>query len=331
MHFSHTAATSRLAAMLVAVGACAPADTAPVEVVSPTTHCGYVTASMASYGGATGVSVVCDSTYAWVNSTGIQSAHPMMTGITATNQQVPIAQNFTGSNAWRIPLLPQVAATKTAAVDGPIGIAVNGIPIFNPCKQGGCSGPGGGDTKALGELDLCNGHAGRADDYHYHAAPICLMADRAADYWDTHPLGWALDGYGIFGYRDPDGRVAVRDGICGGNTAPHPNAPRGYAYHVTDVSPYILSCFFGVPSPDLAAQGSKFSPLRPPGTPMSASALQLDASATSLAIGGTSTMSWQSGGRSYAIRYTRTSAVCWSFTFLTDGAVTSSPSYCRAR
>ena len=191
----------------------------------------------------------------------------MMDGITATNQQVPIPQNFTGANAWRIPLVPKVAVTKTSAVDGPIGIAVNGVPIFNPCKQGGCSGRGGGDTKALGELDLCNGHAGRADDYHYHAAPVCMMADQGPAYWDTHPLGWALDGYGIFGYRNPDGTPATRDGVCGGNALAHLNAPAGYAYHVTDVSPYVLSCFHGEPSPDLAGQGAKYSPIRPPGTP----------------------------------------------------------------
>ena len=295
------------------------------------THCGYVRQSLTAYAGTNSLVVTCDSSYAWISSTGIQWAHPMMTGITATNQQVPLAQNFTGSNAWRIPLVPQVASSKTTAIDGPIGIAVNGIPIFNPCKQGGCSGPGGGDTKALGELDLCNGHAGRADDYHYHAAPTCLMADQPAAYWDTHPVGWALDGYAIFGYRDADGAVATRDGVCGGNTRPHPNAPEGYAYHVTDVSPYVLSCFYGVPSPDLAGQGAKFSPLRPPGTPMPASNLTLDATASSLALGGTTTMAWQSGGHAYAVRYTRTSTVCWRFTFTTDGTVTSTTDYCRAR
>ena len=83
-------------------------------------------------------------------------------------------------------------------MDGPIGVAVNGVPIFNPCKQGGCNNtPGGNDTKVLGELDLCNGHAGRADDYHYHAAPVCMMSDQPTAYWDSHPLGWALDGYEI--------------------------------------------------------------------------------------------------------------------------------------
>ena len=294
-------------------------------------NCGYLRSSIASYKSANALDLSCDSTYGSISTFGIQSKHAMMNGIIATIQQVPIPQNFTGTNAWRIPLVPQVAATKTAAVDGPIGIAVNGVPIFNPCKQGGCTGPGGGDTKVQGELDLCNGHAGRADDYHYHAAPICMMADQGTAYWDTHPLGWALDGYAIFGYRNPDGTTATRDVLCGGNTLTHSNAPSGYAYHVTDVSPYVLSCFYGTPSPDLAIQGSKYSPIRPPGTPMPSSNLTLNATANSLAIGGTTTMQWQNAGRTYQIRYTRTSAVCWTFLFVTDSVTQSTNSYCRNR
>jgi hypothetical protein len=42
------------------------------------------------------------------------------------------------------------------------------------------------------------------------------------------------------------------------------NAPAGYSYHVTDTSPYVLSCLIGVPSPDLINQSSKYSPLRKP-------------------------------------------------------------------
>ena len=220
--------------------------------------------------------VECDSSYAYVASDGLPT-HTMMDGITASNLQVPIAQKFVGANAWKIPLQPAIAASTTTANDGPIGVAINGVPIFNPCKQGGCQN---GDTKALGELDVCNGHAGRADDYHYHAAPTCLMAGKPAGYWDTHPLGWALDGFAIFGFNDADGRVASRDDVCGGNTSAVANAPSGYSYHVTDTSPYVLSCFRGTPSPDLAGQGAKFSPLRPPPVrPFAVSAMTLSTDA----------------------------------------------------
>ncbi|WP_374351914.1 YHYH protein [Chitinimonas sp.] len=298
----------------------------------------------------------CDSSYAYVSSDGI-ATHAMMNGITATNLQVPTTQNFLGGNAWKIPLAPAVAATTTTATDGPIGVAVNGVPIFNPCKQGGCQF---GDTKVLGELDVCNGHAGRADDYHYHAAPTCLMAGKPANYWDTHPVGWALDGFAIFGYHNADGTLAGRDGVCGGNTSSVPNAPAGYSYHVTDASPYVLSCFRGTPSPDLANQAAKYRPMRqPPVTPFGVSDMTLstDASDGYQVLQFTSAKSFVStedgkdsytnAAGSYRIRYklvTGTAlaallaqpqnngkSLCWNFQFVSAAGATTQPatSYCR--
>ena len=323
------------------------------------TNCGYVTASMkASTTGA--ASVGCDATYAYVSSNGL-ATHAMMNGITASNLQVPLAQNFFGGNGWKIPLSPAFAATTTAALDGPIGVAINGVPIFNPCKQGGCNaGQGGGDTKVLGELDACNGHAGRADDYHYHAAPTCLMAGKPANYWDTHPLGWALDGYAIYGYNNADGSVATRDATCGGNTSAVSNGPAGYSYHVTDASPYVLSCFKGTPSPDLAGQAAKYFPLRkPPVTPFPVNNMTqtLDAtdgyqvlqfsSTQAFTSTETGTDSYANAAGTYRIRFKPVTGsaltallaltansgktACWNFQFTNSGAVTTQPavSYCR--
>jgi hypothetical protein len=281
----------------------------------------------------------------------------MMNGITASNLQVPLAQNFQGANGWKIPLKPAIAEVTTSAVDGPIGVAVNGVLIFNPCKQGGCQN---GDTKVLGELDSCNGHAGRADDYHYHAAPICLMQGRAANYWDTHPVGWALDGFAIYGYNDADGRVASRDSVCGGNTGTVANGPQGYSYHVTDASPYVLSCFRGTPSPDLANQSSKFSPIRqPPVQPFKVSNMTLTtdavdgyqvlqfSSAVTFATNETGSDSYVNSPGTYRIRYKQLTgtalttalstgnntnkSVCWNFNFTDSNGNTTQPSitYCR--
>ena len=306
-----------------------------------TINCKQMQKSLGSYAASNGLSISCgygsDTANAYFNTPGIQTANPMMTGITQTILQVPTEQTFTGANAWRIPMVPAIAATTTTAEDGPVGVAVNGIPIFNACKQGGCQN---GDTKALGELDTCNGHAGKADDYHYHAAPVCMMAEKTqADpkFWDTNPIGWALDGFAIFGYYNPDGTTATRDGVCGGNTLTHPNAPTGYAYHVTDVAPYVLSCFKGTPVEDIARQaGDKYSVLHDGGANLGSaggspvSGMVLDTSAEKLAIGGTSTLSWTKNSTSYQILYKRTSSVCWDFVFKTSGTVTSTQTYCRA-
>ena len=318
-------------------------------------NCAFVRGSMTI--ATTGVtSVGCDSVYAYINTDGL-AAHAMMNGIVATNLQVPLSQAFIGANAWKIPLTPAIAASTTAVDDGPIGIAVNGVPIFNPCKQGGCQN---GDTKVLGELDNCNGHAGRADDYHYHAAPLCLMSTRAANYWDTHPLGWALDGYAIFGFNNTDGTVATRDNVCGGNTNAVQNAPTGYSYHVTNTAPYVLACLRGTPSPDLAGQGGKYRPMRqPPVTPFPNSAMTLVTDATdgyqvlqftsarTFTTTETGADSYVNAAGTYRIRYKAVAGValvtllaqsanvgknaCWNFQFVSSTGATTQPtiSYCR--
>ena len=327
-------------------------DTTP-QTTTAAVNCQFVGNSLAA--STTGVATsTCDSTYAYIASNGL-ATHSMMNGIVATNLQVPVAQNFSGANAWKIPLAPAIATATTTAVDGPIGVAINGVPIFNPCKQGGCQN---GDTKVLGELDVCNGHAGRADDYHYHAAPTCLMAAKPASYWDTHPLGWALDGFAIYGYNNADGAPAARDSICGGNTSATQNGPTGYSYHVTDTSPYVLSCFRGTPSPDLSGQGAKYSPIRrPPVTPfpVASMALMLDAtdgyqvlqfaSNQSFVTTSNGADSFNNSAGGYNIRFKQLGgaelstalannvgkAACWTFMFTTRAGLLTQPNttYCR--
>ncbi len=350
---SSAIASTTIGAAVLNLGAARLTTTPVVTATTVSAACGFVTNSLNA--STTGLATAtCDGTYAYIASNGLPT-HAMMNGIIATNLQVPVAQNFFGANAWKIPLAPAIAAATTTAVDGPIGVAINGVPIFNPCKQGGCQN---GDTKVLGELDICNGHAGRADDYHYHAAPTCLMAGKAASYWNTNPVGWALDGFAIFGYNNADGTPATRDGVCGGNTSAVTNGPAGYSYHVTDASPYVLSCFRGTPSPDLAGQGAKFSPIRqPPVTPFQVSGMTLttDASdgyqvlqftsARAFTSTATGSDNYANAAGTYNIRYKPVSGAaltalltanpgkttCWNFQFTasTGSAKQPSLSYCR--
>ena len=74
----------------------------------------------------------------------------------------------------RFPLVPVPAKTpvsiKGRFLRGAIALAANGIPIFNPQNNRG-------EVSAeIGELDEWGGHCGRADDYHYHAAPLHLQS-----------------------------------------------------------------------------------------------------------------------------------------------------------
>lgn len=176
-----------------------------------------------------------DDRYFYVESDGMPD-HPMMIGITAWQQQVPIPQNYKGTNAWRIPLYPVPARKPMSAKDnffrGAIALAINGIPIFNPIKNDGVT-----DTNLAGELDKFGGHCGRADDYHYHLPPTHLQ-DKAGK---GRPIAYALDGYPIFGFDETDGTPARDLDKFNG----HKDAEGKYHYHSTKDYPYLNGGFFG--------------------------------------------------------------------------------------
>jgi phosphatidylethanolamine-binding protein (PEBP) family uncharacterized protein len=170
----------------------------------------------------------------YVESSGLP-AHPMMTGITAWQQQVPLPQPYTGSNAWQIPLQP-VPAKKPRSIHnqflrGAIALAANGIPIFNPQNNRGEI------SAEIGELDRWGGHCGRADDYHYHAAPLHLEPVLGRG----NPIAYALDGYPILGTSEQDGTLpAGLDTFRG-----HSHGTRGYHYHASTSYPFVNGGFHG--------------------------------------------------------------------------------------
>ena len=176
-----------------------------------------------------------DDKFFYVESNGMPD-HPMMIGIVAWQQQVPLAQSYKGENAWRIPLFPVPAKEPMSARDnffrGAIALAINGVPIFNPIKNDGVT-----DTKIAGELDDFGGHCGRGDDYHYHLPPVHLEKEAGKG----KPLGYALDGYPIFGFDEPDGTpVRKLDWLNG-----HKDDKGNYHYHSTRTYPYLNGGFYG--------------------------------------------------------------------------------------
>ncbi len=181
------------------------------------------------------VKTTWDKQYLYVESDSIPD-HQMMVGITAWQQQVPITQPYTGNNVWRIPLQPVPAKAPMSAKNnffrGAIALAANGIPIFNPIKNDGRT-----DTFLAGELDRFGGHCGRADDYHYHIAPLHLQKTVGAG----NPVAYALDGYPLLGLTEPDGTAPRNLDSFNG----HSHGTLGYHYHSTRTYPYINGGFHG--------------------------------------------------------------------------------------
>jgi len=176
-----------------------------------------------------------DDDFFYVESNSMPD-HRMMVGITAWQQQVPIPQPYFGDNAWRIPLDPVVAKNPMSAKShffrGAIALAANGVPIFNPIKNDGRT-----DTLLAGELDEFGGHCGRGDDYHYHIAPTHLQGIVGKD----KPIAYALDGYPIYGYTEPDGSEVQGLDEFNGHSTPQ----LGYHYHATKKYPYLNGGFHG--------------------------------------------------------------------------------------
>lgn len=187
----------------------------------------------------------CGGDTANFNSSGLPNqSHALMEGITASNQQFPIIHNHQTS----IPLSPKMSGKTRATVAGPIGVAVNGISLFNPDTQGPNQSSTGRppNTYDIGELDECGGHAGRGDDYHYHIAPKCLIDELGRDHVENkkRPIGYAMDGYPILalGWFENANDIEAKLDECRGIYDEEDN----YFYNVKHSAKYdILDCFVG--------------------------------------------------------------------------------------
>lgn len=234
------------------------------------------------------------STDVIVESSGLPQ-HPMMIGIRSWQQQVPLPQPFTGSNAFRLPLHGSLSDSpisgRRALYRGAIALAVNGVPIFNALNNRG------EDAFLFGELDQWGGHCGRADDYHYHVAPLHLQAVTGP----ATPIAFAMDGYPLYGLTEPDGS-AVRplDEFNG-----HADATDGYHYHATLAFPYINGGLRGKVTVrnDGVEPQPVTPPVRPPGEPLRGAVI------TGFTTDGTvSRLEYTLGGGVYRIDYVVTGA-----------------------
>ncbi|EDP64653.1 hypothetical protein BAL199_04314 [alpha proteobacterium BAL199] len=139
----------------------------------------------------------------------------------------------------RLPADPAPARTASCVPMSMIGFALTGAAIFNALDGLGR------DAAAHEILDGCAGHPERQGRYHYHGPSPCT-----AD--DDEPVGYALDGFGIFGVHGEDGRElsnADLDACHGHVGVVRWNGDRRaiYHYHLTREYPYSLGCFTGTP------------------------------------------------------------------------------------
>jgi hypothetical protein len=258
------------------------------------------------------VRTLWDDTYFYVESKGIPS-HQMMVGITGWQQQVPIPQCYIGNNAWPIPLNPVLAATPVPVnsqhfLRGAIAIAANGVPIFNPFTNTGV------DALLDGQLDNHGGHCGRADDYHYHIAPLFLDDITT----DVLPIAFALDGFAVYGSLEPDGTpMNTLDANHG-----HYGADGAYHYHGTSTAPYMIGNMVGKVTEDNTLQiipQAHANPVRPAGTPLQGAVITDCQANGPLGY----TLTYTKSGQNYSVQYSWTLAGQYTFNFVNPGGTTT--------
>jgi hypothetical protein len=148
---------------------------------------------------------------------------------------------------------PTLSASPSCLPMGLIGFTVSGVAVYNALDAGGR------DAGAHEIQDACNGHPERSGQYHYHDWSSCLPDQPGQHQSSQHQsgqhsdlLGYALDGFGIYGLYGSDGTQITNSSLdeCHGHM--HEITWDGktqtmYHYHMTRAYPYTLGCFRGVP------------------------------------------------------------------------------------
>jgi len=144
---------------------------------------------------------------------------------------------------WSLPAVPKEAAAASCVGLGPVGIMLTGSYVFNGLDALGR------DAVAHEIQDRCQGHPERSGAYHYHSLSLC-----ADDPGEGHSalVGYALDGFGIYGRRGEDGQELSSADLdaCHGHS--HEVLWDGqrrvlFHYHATLDYPYTVGCYRGTP------------------------------------------------------------------------------------
>jgi hypothetical protein len=178
------------------------------------------------------VKVTFTDTHMIVESDGIPN-HETGKFPNANNPNKIVKQNY----RFFIPLKPERTDKPTRTPMGPIGVAINGIPFYNQFNKEG------EDAVKVEVFDSCCGHPDPKGRYHYHKYPVCIKSPFKDEHGKHSPLiGYAFDGYAIYGPNGEDGKPPTDLDECNGRS----DKERGYHYHVTSTAPYIIGAYRGV-------------------------------------------------------------------------------------
>ncbi|MSR66714.1 MAG: YHYH protein [Pedosphaera sp.] len=182
----------------------------------------------------TNVKLSATTTHLVVQSDGIPK-HPTGTFPNRDNPNRIQTQNY----SFKIPLQPKRADSPGKLPFGPIGVAINGIPFYNPYNSQGRDAVMGPDAEIF---DSCCGHPDQLGRYHYHKYPACVKSPFKDDGTGHSPvIGFAFDGFALYGLNGENGKPPADLDECNG----HSDKTRGYHYHATEKFPYLIGAYRG--------------------------------------------------------------------------------------
>lgn len=151
-----------------------------------------------------------------------------------------VAQTYT----FIIPLNPKVATNHAATPLGPIGIALNGVALYNQY-----AGPNNQPlTNEINSFDKYYGHPQAQGQYHYHVEPLYLTTVKSTK---SGLMGFLMDGFPVYGTQEENGTVVKSDDLDAyhGHTHKMVDYPNGiYHYHFTADAPYLNgNGYYGTP------------------------------------------------------------------------------------
>lgn len=300
-----------------------PVANLAISSLSPHEHCEKIITSVKEAGFDDEAWVTCDDGHAYIHSDSYAS-HEMMTGIVGTNEQIPVP-----APGYFAPIIFNPSFTGTPQTrDSSLAVAVNGVPIFDYSAGGDMSiddlyyHQPHLDTILIQQLDKCGGHTGRADDYHYHELPRCMLEQMHNK--DENPIiGWGFDGFPLYGNNNPDGSK-IQSGsldVCNGQLDP----VFGYRYHTSDDAPYIIQCLVGQVTDLSAVPTIGFG--RPAGRPVSVEDLKFTHDGH-----GDGLLTYNYRGEEYYIKSEKTETPeCFNMEWktVTNGGQVESGEYCH--
>lgn len=179
---------------------------------------------------------------------------PACTHIEPVTQAVrPVPIDFT------ITTKPQKMAKPVTPPFGAVGVMISGSPVYNPYEGDGVTVAMNGNFNLINQqgkpvafMDDCHGHPAphpRAQ-YHYHGLPPCVTAQVDQPNGPSRIIGYAFDGFPIYGDRDIIGKKIDPTKLdeCNGIESPTPEFPNGIYHYVllnVPTAQSTIRCLYG--------------------------------------------------------------------------------------